>query len=99
MNTKSDNVLVTVPQIVEGFGVSVGAVRAWIAAGLLKPIRRAGRGRSGSMFFARGEVSNIIHGACPVCGNGFKRGTLRQKFCSQVCRQRWARLHKGELKP
>jgi len=93
MNTSSDRVLVTVPQIVEGFRVSAGAVRAWIAAGLLKPVRREGRGRSGTMYFARGEVSNLVHGACPVCGNGFKRVTLKQRFCGRVCRQRFARMH------
>ena len=93
MNTSSDNVLVTVAQIVEGFGLSAGRVRAWIAAGLLKPVRREGRGRSGTMYFARGEVSNLVHGACPVCGNGFKRVTLKQRFCGRVCRQRFARMH------
>jgi len=93
---RSDNVLVTVPQIVEMFGVSEGAVRAWIAAGHIRPVRREGRGRSGTMYFARGEVSNLVHGACPVCGCGFKRSTLKQRFCGRTCRQRWARMHAGE---
>lgn len=93
MNTGADNVLVTVAQIVEGFGLSAGRVRAWVAAGMLKPVRREGRGRSGTMYFARGEVSNLVHGACPVCGNGFKRTTRKQRFCSRACRQRSSRLH------
>jgi len=87
MNT-SDNVLVTVPQIVEHFGLSVGRVRAWIAAGRLTPIRREGRGRSGTMLFSRGEVSSLVYGMCPVCGGGFKRSTLKQKHCSRLCRDR-----------
>ena len=87
-----DNVLMTVPQIVEGFRVSAGAVRAWVAAGLLRSVHRAGRGRSGTMYFVRGEVSNLVHGACPVCGNGFKRTTLKQRFCSRLCRDRHRRL-------
>ena len=95
MNTGSDSILVTVAQIVDGFQLSAGAVRAWVAAGLLKPVRREGRGRSGRMYFARGEVSNLVHGACPVCGNGFKRTTLKQKFCGRACRQKSARLHAG----
>jgi len=93
MNTSRDHVLVTVPQIVESFTVSAGAVRRWIAAGLLKPVRREGRGRSGAMFFARGEVSALVYAGCPVCGNGFKRTTTAQRFCSQVCRQRSSRMH------
>ena len=93
MTTEKDNVLVTVPQIVEQFTVSVGAVRRWIAAGLLKPVRREGRGRDGQMWFARGEASGLVHGICPVCGGGFKRATLKQRFCSKVCRQRFARMH------
>lgn len=94
MTTTRDNVLVTVADIVEQFGVSPGAVRAWIAAGVIKPVRREGRGRSGTMFFARGEVANIVYGLCPVCGNGFKRTTRKQKFCGRICRQRSARLSK-----
>lgn len=96
MNAPADNVLVNVAQIVEGFGVSAGAVRAWIASGLLQPVRREGRGRSGAMWFARGAVYSLVFGACPVCGNGFKRATLRQRFCGRACRQRWARMHAAE---
>ena len=93
MTPPVDNVLLTVPQIVEQFNVSAGAVRAWIAAGLLSPVRREGRGRAGQMWFARGEVGNLVYGACPVCGNGFVRATRKQRFCSRVCRQRSSRLH------
>jgi len=95
MNTSSDNVLVTVAQIVEGFGLSAGRVRAWIAAGLLKPVRREGRGRSGQMLFARGEVGSLVYGICPVCCGGFKRATIKQKFCSRSCRQKFNRRKGG----
>ena len=88
MNTGADNVLVTVAQIVEGFGLSAGRVRAWIAAGMLKPVRREGRGRSGTMLFCRGEVGSLVYGICPVCGGGFKRSTLKQRHCSRLCRDR-----------
>jgi hypothetical protein len=94
MSEIRDNVLVTAPQIVEAFGVSMGALRSWIAAGLLKPVRREGRGRSGQMWFARGEVSSLVFSICPVCGGGFKRTTLKKRFCSQLCRQRSAAIHK-----
>lgn len=96
--TINDDVLITVPQIVEAFQVSLPAVRLWIASGLLVPARREGKGRSGQMYFVRGEVSNLVHGACPVCGNGFKRSNMRQKFCSQICRQRFARVKSQEDK-
>lgn len=95
MNMGIDNVLVTVPQIVEDFKVSAGAVRAWIAAGLLVPVRREGRGRSGTMYFTRGEVGKLVYGSCPVCGNGFKRARLDQGFCSRLCRNRSMRIHKA----
>jgi hypothetical protein len=96
MNTGADNVLVTVAQIVEGFGlnnrgkplVSFGRVRAWIAAGMLKPVRREGRGRSGTMLFCRGEVGSLVYGICPACGGGFKRSTMKQRHCSRLCRDR-----------
>ena len=90
-----DDVVITVAQIVEAFGVSEPAVRSWIASGALVPVLREGQGRSGQMYFARGEVSNLVHGACPVCGNGFKKANQRQRFCSKVCRQRFARMHKA----
>ena len=88
VSAMKDDVLVTVPQIIESFGLSAGRVRAWIAAGLLKPVRREGRGRSGQMLFARGEVGSLVYGICPVCGGGFKRSTLKQRHCSRLCRDR-----------
>ena len=100
MNTSTDNVLVTVPQIVEDFRVSPGAVRRWIAAGLIKPVRREGRGRGGTMLFARGEVGSLVYGICPVCGGGFKRTTLKQRHCSRLCRDRERRARaKGATIP
>jgi hypothetical protein len=95
MTDASDSVLVTVAEICQTFGVTTGAVRSWIAADLLHPVRREGRGRSGQMWFARGEVSNLLHGACPVCGNGFRKANMRQRFCGKVCRQRFARMHRA----
>ena len=94
---KTDNVLLTVAQIMAEYSVSGPAVRRWIAAELIKPVRREGRGRSGTMYFARGEVAALVYGMCPVCGNGFKRGTIKQRFCGKACRQRSARLHAREL--
>lgn len=88
MNTTNDNVLVTVPEIVEHFDVRTSRVRAWIAAGLLKPVRREGRGRSGQMWFARGEVARLVYGICATCGNGYKRTTLKQSHCGRLCRDR-----------
>jgi hypothetical protein len=80
--------LVTFAQIVEVFGLSAGRVRAWVAAGLIKPVRREGRGRSGSMLFCRGEVGSLVYRICPVCGGGFKLSTLKQRHCGRLCRDR-----------
>jgi len=93
MNESKDNVLITFAQVVELFKVSPGAVRAWVAAGRLVPVRRAGRGGGGGgMLFARGEVGALVYAICPVCASGFKRTTLKQRFCSTLCRQRFARI-------
>lgn len=87
-----DNVILSFNEVVETFGLKPGTLRMWINEGRIEPVRREGRGRDGAMWFARGEVSNLVHGSCPVCGNGFKKGTLRQRFCSTLCRQRAARM-------
>jgi hypothetical protein len=86
-----DNVLVSFEQVLESFGVTASRVRAWVGAGLLVPVRREGRGRSGRMLFARGDVSELLYGICPVCGGGFKRSTLKQGHCSRLCRDRGSR--------
>ncbi len=93
-----DNVVVTVPEIVELFGVSLPAVRRWIAAGILCPVaRKAGsQGRGGVMLFARGDVSSLVYGQCRACGNGYKRTSTKQAFCSKSCRQKWSRRVKVE---
>lgn len=91
----NDNVLMTVEQILETFGLTSGRVRSWIASGLLVPIRREGRGRSGLMMFSRGDVSRLLYGICPVCGGGFKRSTLKQEHCSRLCRDRGMRARVG----
>lgn|GEM_PF-3190669 len=91
-----DHTLATVTGIVEEFCVSLGAVRAWIAAGLLSPVIREGRGRGGAMLFSRGQVIALLHGVCLVCGCGFRKAVLKQRFCSTSCRQKWSRMHKGK---
>jgi len=95
MSSQEHNILVNVPQVVELYGVSEAAVRRWVFEGILKPVRREGKGRGGEMFFAKGEVSALVYGLCPVCGNGFKREKLSQRFCSTYCRQRSSRLQAG----
>jgi len=92
MNTK-DNVLVTLAEAAPIFNVNIRTLRAWVASGRIKPVRREGKGGGGGgMLFARGEVGSLVYGICPVCAGGFKRATLRQSFCSTLCRQRFARL-------
>jgi len=92
MNTK-DDVLVTLAQAAPMFGVNIRTLRAWVEQGRLVAIRRAGRGGGGGeMFFYRGAITDLVFGLCVVCGQGFKRGTLRAKFCSKPCRQRFARM-------
>ena len=94
MNATPDNVLLTVPQIVEYFQVSAGAVRLWIATGRLVPIRK-GPGRTGKMYFSRGEVGALVFSLCPVCLDKFRKAKASQQYCSQVCRQKAHRMHRG----
>jgi len=86
-----DSILMTFEQVAETFGLTSGRVRSWIASGLLVPVRREGRGRSGLMLFARGDVAILLYWVCPVCGGGFKRSTLKQEHCSRLCRDRGRR--------
>jgi hypothetical protein len=93
-----DNVIISLPEIVEQFGLTTRAVRGWIERGLLKPVRREGRGRGGAMWFARGEVGSLVYGLCVVCGNGFKRGSIKARYCSKSCRQKSSRMHAGRVR-
>ena len=87
----------TIPEIVELFQVNERVVRGWVERDLLKPVRREGRGRCGQMWFARGEVAALVYGLCPVCGNGFKKATIKQRFCGDPCRKKSNYMHKGEV--
>jgi len=86
-------IILSIEHIVSEFKVSTAAVRAWVLKGLIKPVRREGKGRDGKMWFARGDVGNLVYGICKVCGNGFRKATIKQRFCSTLCRQRFARLN------
>ena len=91
-----DTVIMSLPEIVNHFGVSERVVRGGVERDILKPVRREGRGGGGgAMFFARGEVSALVYGLCVVCGNGFTKATIKQRFCSKACRQKSSRMHAG----
>ena len=74
-------------------------------------MHRQGRGRSGKMYFPRGEVVELVFGYCQMCGNGYRRKNLKQKFCGVRCRKQhhyWqgvrkrtgkVPIRKGRLKP
>ena len=97
MKHNDSNVILSVPQIVEVFGVSVSAVRKWIAAGKLAPVTREHEGKGGRMFFTRGAVLALVTGSCPVCGDGFIRENQRQVHCSRRCYLRARRLSAGAV--
>ena len=61
MKANDSNVILSVAQIVEVFGVSMSAVRKWIAAGKLAPVTREHDGKGGRMFFTRGAVLALRH--------------------------------------
>jgi len=84
-----DNVLMSFSQVCETFRLRSSRVRRWVLAGILKPVLRRGRGRSGAMLFNRGEVSELVYGYCEACGGGYRRTTLKQRFCSAACRKRY----------
>jgi hypothetical protein len=87
-----DNVIMSLPEIVEHFQITERAFRGWVERGLIAPVRREGRGRGGAMWFARGEVSALVYGLCTVCGSGFKKGSIKARFCSKACRQKSSRM-------
>ncbi len=87
-----DNVIMSLPEIVTQFEVNTRIVRSWVERGLLAPVRREGKGRNGAMWFARGEAAALVFGLCTVCGNGFKKATIKQKYCSKACRQKSSRM-------
>jgi hypothetical protein len=90
-----DNVILSLPQVLEAYSLGEPAVRRWVAEGILQPVRREGRGRGGRLYFSRYEVESLLYAVCPVCGERFKRGTLKARYCSQSCRQRAARIRGG----
>ena len=97
MKANDSNVILSVAQIVEVFGVSMSAVRKWIAAGKLSPVTREHEGKGGRMFFTRGAVLSLVTGSCPVCGDGFIRESQRQVHCSRRCYLRARRLSAGAV--
>ena len=91
-----DNVLVNVRQLCDIFQVKERRVRGWREAGILRPILRKGRGRSQAMLFSRGEVAELVYGYCQWCGGGYRRKSLKQRFCRDRCRKTYHyRTHKA----
>jgi biotin-(acetyl-CoA carboxylase) ligase len=90
-----DNVILSLEQVCERYGLTEPAVRRWLHEGIIQPVRRAGRGRGGKAWFSRYEVESLIYAVCPICGERFKRATLRQRFCGKSCRQKAARMRGG----
>ncbi len=84
-----DPVLISLQQLCRIFDVKPRCVRRWTSEGILVPVVREGRGRSRAMQFNRGEVSGLVYGYCETCGNGYKRTTLKQRFCCDKCRKRY----------
>ena len=95
MNTTCDKVTLTLAEAAIVFGVNIRTLRSWVEVGRLVPASRAGRGRGRRMHFRRGDIAALMLAACPVCGSRFKRGTLKQRFCSTLCHQRFAMIKLG----
>lgn len=89
-----DEILISLVQAVEEFRITPRRLRAWVESGRLVARRRSGRGRGGAMFFFRGDIAELVYGNCHLCGSGFVRSTLKQEFCSTLCRQRAAMIKK-----
>jgi len=86
-----DEVLLRVEPAAEEFGVGVPRIRAWLNQGKLNRVKRGGR-----VYVIRGELESLLHGVCHLCGERFRRSTLRQRFCSgHSCRQKAFRFGLG----
>lgn len=80
--------LLTVDQAAELGNVSRRTVEAWILQERLPIVQR----RKGRVYVAKGKVLTLVNGICEHCGAAFRRANLRQRFCSQKCRQASSRL-------
>ena len=81
--------LLTVKEAAELAGVTWFTITTWHRKGLLKhAVIENTRPR-----FNYGDVVKLTHSVCPVCGNGFKKKSLRSQYCGRACRERALRLY------
>lgn len=88
---KPEEVFLTIEQAAAAGGVPVETLRTWIKLGRLDVTKNKGR-----VWIMKGSLETLLWAVCPVCGERFRRSTLRARFCSTLCRQRAHRARKGE---
>ena len=83
------NNALTIKQAAELYGLSVSGIYSLLKAEKLVAIHQ-----DGESLVSQSAIDSILVGVCPVCGEKFRRGNQRQRFCTQACRQKANRSKK-----
>jgi hypothetical protein len=78
----------TIEQAAEQSGLSIASIYNLIKAGKLVALRQ-----DGQTLVSKASLESVLSAVCPVCGEPFRKGNQRQRFCSQACRQKANRTH------
>jgi len=44
--------------------------------------------QDGQTLLSKAALESFLSAVCPICGEPFRKGNQRQRFCSQSCRQK-----------
>lgn len=87
---KIAELLLTIDQAASRGKVPPDTLRCWIRTGRLPVMRQGGR-----VLITRGALEGLLYPVCELCGQRFRRGNLRARYCGQSCRQKAHRLKGG----
>jgi excisionase family DNA binding protein len=73
----------TIEQAAEQSGLSVSGLYHLMKTGKLIAIRQ-----DGQTLLSKAALESFLSAVCPICGEPFRKGNQRQRFCSQACRQK-----------
>lgn len=83
------NEAITIKEAAEKYGLTLEGIYRLIREGKLYKLKQDGK-----TLLSCAALESIFFAVCPVCGDGFRKGNQRQKFCSQSCRQKASRRKK-----
>ena len=77
------NEALTIEQAAGQSGLSVASIYNLIKAEKLIALKQ-----DGQTLVSKASLESVLSAVCPVCGEPFRKGNQRQRFCSQSCRQK-----------